>query len=64
MIKLDVKPYCNDCPDFTPDVEAPVHYYADFDVVAASDTIVRCKYRKRCESMVRFLQNQIEEKGD
>ena len=58
MIKLDVQPYCDVCPDFTPDVDSPVRYYSDHEI-RSSDTIVRCKYRRRCEAMVRYLQKQM-----
>ena len=56
MIVLDVKSYCSDCLSFEPDVESPVRYYADFEVVSQSDTIVRCKHRRRCDAMVRYLE--------
>lgn len=59
MIQIDVRPYCESCCDFTPDVEHPTKLYADFEVYCQSDTIIRCKYRKRCENMVRYLQKQI-----
>lgn len=61
MITIDVQPYCESCLDFTPDVDGPVRYYGDQKVICQSDTIVRCKYRKRCENMVRYLQKQMEQ---
>lgn len=65
MIRLDVQPYCDVCPDFTPDVKMPDKiYYSTPDGVQgyeqSGDTVVRCKYRRRCEAMVRYLQKQME----
>ena len=63
MIRVDVQPYCDVCPDFTPDVDGPVKYYSD-QMICSSDTVIRCKYRKRCEAMVRYLQKQMEKAKD
>lgn len=64
MIRLDIQPYCDSCMDFTPDTEAPVRNYAGSRFVYQSDTIVRCKYRKRCENMIKYLQKQMEKPKD
>ena len=59
MIKLEVEEYCHGCPDFTADVVSPTRMYADRDVSATySDTRVRCEYRKRCEAIKRYLEQQ------
>ena len=65
MIRVDVQPYCNCCIDFTPDLKTPERvYYSSPDGACeyeqVSDMVVRCKYRKRCENMVRYLQKQID----
>lgn len=65
MIRIDVQPYCDCCLDFTPDVEPPERlYYSSYDggqeYESTSDTVIRCKYRKRCANMVRYLQKQME----
>lgn len=57
MISLDVQPYCGNCPDFVPDVDGPTKIYAD-NIMLQSNTIVRCKYRKRCEAMIRYLEKR------
>mgnify|MGYP003289017354 CR=1 FL=1 len=71
MIRLEVKEYCSECCDFEADVTKPERQTARvFDmkqgdwVLATggqTDTIVRCKYAKRCEAIKRYLSQQ---KGD
>lgn len=75
-IRLEVKEYCADCCDFEPDVKKPEkttlqvddftnpaavdRYYA---ITQQSDTIVRCRYRNRCEAIKRYLEKQKEDKA-
>lgn len=40
MIKLDVQEYCHGCANFTADVKEPEKYYAGFDIIEMTDTIV------------------------
>lgn len=65
MIKLEVQPYCNLCFDFEPDVTKPerVSICSDFyeQEVLQTDTIVKCKYTKRCENIRRYLKQQLKE---
>lgn len=58
MIKIDVQPYCDECRDFEPDVEYPQTYYFDNEEVYIDDTTVRCKKRKRCEAIKRYLERR------
>lgn len=64
MIRLYVQDYCGSCCDFEPDVTKPVkETFSDSDrgiVVVQSDTIVRCAHAKRCESIRRYLKQQME----
>lgn len=63
MIRLEVQEYCHACSDFEPDVEKPEKYYSGTamsfflgsEEVIMTDTVVRCKYRKRCENLKRYL---------
>ena len=62
MIKLEVKGYCNNCTEFEPDVNkdtittvSPNTFFCDGTI---NRTIVRCKHRHRCESMVDFLHKE------
>lgn len=64
MIRLDVEPYCHECLGFCPDVEAPekVDFVGEGGTVEyyLTDTIVRCKYRGRCQAIKRYLEKQQE----
>lgn len=64
MIRLDISEYCNDCCDFEPDVTKPerrlVHTVNTDVVNVQSDTVVRCKYAKRCESIKRYLERRAQ----
>lgn len=58
MIRVDVEPYCDGCLDFTPDVERPATYYADFEFYTTKgDTIIRCEYRDRCRRIRCHIEN-------
>lgn len=59
-MKLDVKPYCESCPNFTPHVTFGEKMFADSELVTIGETVIRCGYRNRCENMVRYLQKQME----
>lgn len=68
-IRIDVKEYCAECCDFEADVTKPERstlYSEDFigvkEIFRQTDTIVRCKYRNRCEAIKRFLEKQKEDK--
>lgn len=62
MIKLDVEEYCQECLDFCPDVIKPERVIAPGTDACYTDTIIKCKHRKRCSSIMRFLENQAKEK--
>ena len=62
MIKLEVEGYCQQCLDFCPDVVKPERVVVvGSDKPIYSDTIVHCKYQKRCSGIRRFLEQQIRE---
>lgn len=62
-IKLDVQEYCHGCANFTADVKEPEKYYAGFDIIEMTDTLVRCEHRKLCENLVRYLRKQVDLDG-
>lgn len=62
MIVLEVQNYCHSCSDFEPDVDKPEKYYANGDEIIMTDTVVRCKYCKRCENLKRYLERTGKEK--
>ncbi len=57
MIKLEVKDYCQSCPGFEANITKNDVYH---EISSGHDTIIRCKYRTRCESMVRYLRKEQE----
>ena len=57
MIRLDIKEYCDWCCDFEPDVTPPAKLHTGEDIVMG-DTIIRCAYAKRCETIRRYLMKQ------
>ena len=61
-IRIDVKEYCGECCDFEPDITKPERVLlGDGKVITAfTDTIIRCKYRNRCEAIKRFIDRQKE----
>ena len=61
MIRLEVQEYCHACSDFEPDVEKPEKYYLGSEEVIMTDTVVRCRYRKRCENLKRYLTRMEKE---
>ena len=60
MIKLDVQEYCHGCANFTADVKEPEKYYAGFDIIEMTDTLIRCEHRKLCENLVRYLRKHVD----
>lgn len=58
MIRIDVEEYCHQCQDFHPDVIPASKVTIGNDEVILTDTLVKCEFRKRCSSMMRFLTNQ------
>lgn len=62
MIRVEVYPYCHQCLKFIPDVEKPAVYYADNDIAAASDTVIRCTRRHTCEILKKYLEEQMKDK--
>lgn len=61
MIRVEVEEYCNHCLDFSPDVTNAERVCIGDGEVVVGDTIIRCKYRKRCGAITRFLKKQLEE---
>lgn len=54
MIRIDVEGYCHNCLDFEADVTKPGRNTDN----TWSDTVVQCKYRKRCSGIRRYLMTQ------
>ena len=58
MIRVDVEDYCQQCLDFNPDVTKPEKLYSGDGDITLGDTVIQCKYRKRCAGIKRYLENQ------
>lgn len=64
MIKLDIQDYCQECMDFSPDVDEPVRMFSGDDCVFQTNTVIRCEHRRRCEAIKRYLEKQAKENAD
>ena len=64
-IRLDVQPYCENCPGFEADVDKnKLEMLSDFKVAdVIHETTVRCKRRKTCEGIKRYLEKEMQ-RGD
>lgn len=61
MIRIDVEGYCHECLDFEADVTKPQR---NLETNTWGDTVVQCKYRKRCSGIRRYLMTQpVEEEA-
>ena len=61
MIRVDVEDYCQECLEFTPDVTSPIRIDSDDNKTPVfTDTVIQCKYRKRCANIVRYLKHRTE----
>ncbi len=59
MIRLDIREYCHNCPDFFVDSETHMHYSSLGET--GFDTFLRCKHRERCQRIEKYLTNKIKE---
>lgn len=59
MISLHLKEYCGNCPEFKADVEKE-QLCDPYGEVSVIHTTIRCKYRERCERLLKYLQKQKE----
>ena len=64
MIRVDVQEYCHECTGFEPDTERPIRMFSGDNCVVQTDTVIRCEYRGRCESIRRYLERSVGKAGD
>lgn len=63
MIELQVKDYCQNCPDFEPTVDKKLSY-ADDEVIYSLMTVC-CKNALRCERMHKYIKKEYQiDEGD
>ena len=53
-LKLKVKDYCSECPNFVAKTEAN-RVYSD-DMIASHEVIVSCKYEDHCKNLMKHLK--------
>ena len=58
MISLQIKPYCENCPDFEPDVTK----MRTGGLVV--QTIINCEHRERCERIHKHIKLNSNRKGE
>lgn len=72
MIALQVESYCQDCPEFEPDVDKKTETYETWSPMefvsrnyTLCETIVRCEHRDRCRSIKNRLEIELKKpKGE
>ena len=67
MIELNVKEYCQECPDF--DAKVSVRYDekpndSRCTIIKIICTTVTCKHAKRCEGIKRYLERMEKDRAD
>ena len=60
MIKFNISIYCQNCPDFEPQVtQRPEQIKSNYGgSYFYGDTLVECKYRNRCETIYNYLKKE------
>ena len=59
MIRVEVEDYCQSCLDFAADVTTGQKSYSEDLTCLITDTVIHCKYRRRCAAIRRFLEAQL-----
>ena len=58
MIRVEVEDYCHSCLDFIPDVISPQRMAMPDGEMVLGDTVIKCKHRKRCANIKKYLERQ------
>ena len=61
MINLNVKPYCDNCGDFEPEVEKTE--FEKFYGNSGCQTEIMCKNRRKCENIMQYLKEEMKRNG-
>ena len=63
-IKLSVYPWCENCSDFSPEVQVE-HMYDTYGNHVLCDTTITCKNEQRCAEIKKYLESEMKgEKKD
>lgn len=57
MIKLDLEPYCGNCPNFEPEVEV-ITIETGYGELVRYDSFVKCENASKCRNMMRYLRTE------
>lgn len=60
MIRFEKEKWCENCPEFEPNVEKQNLYSDDYCINGnfrkkIVDTVITCKHRDRCQDMINYL---------
>ena len=60
-IRLDIKPYCVNCPHFEVDVDKDISTITgdDIETINVGYTTISCAYKDECALKMRYLEKQI-----
>lgn len=58
MIKLNVKEYCHDCPNFEAEQHRTILYSGSID--SMSDCVIDCKHESTCHRIEEYLVEQFD----
>ena len=60
MIRVEYEEYCEDCPEFEPDMRKEVmhtdYYGSKGDLIC--ETVIQCQHKDRCKSMKDFIERK------
>jgi len=57
MITLNIQKYCDNCPEFEPDVFKRTTHTFD-DALTQTDTVISCKHQDRCHEIKKYLEGK------
>ena len=62
MIRLEVEKYCQNCPEFEPDV-VKFQLGFDNDPTTTNDTRIMCEHREHCERIFSYFEDRYKKEG-
>lgn len=63
-IRLDIKPYCVNCPHFEANIDKDISTITgdDTETINVGYTTISCVYKDECALKMRYLEKQIKNK--
>jgi len=60
MISLEVEPYCQNCPNFEPDVHKDIASLniGNKDIIKCTNTIIICNNKFKCNELKQFIEKE------